>query len=122
MMQLTVVSVPVTDQDRAKAFYETVLGFRTVRDASLVPGRRWIRMLPPTGNMGIALVTWYPAMAPGTLRGLVLGTIDIEQVHEKLSARGLAIGAIESAPWGRFATFADPDGNEWTLSQPAQSH
>ena len=118
MMQLSVVCVPVTDQDRAKAFYETVLGFRVVRDAKVGPDRRWVRLAPPAGNTAISLVTWYPSMPPGSLRGLALNTIDIEQVYEKLSARGLVLSAIETSHWGRFATFADPDGNEWMLSQP----
>lgn len=118
MMQLSVVSVPVADQDRAKAFYEGVLGFRVIRDVTVAPDRRWVRMAPPAGNTSISLVTWYPGMPPGSIKGLALNTIDIETVHEKLTAKGLAISSVESAPWGRFATFSDPDGNEWQLSQP----
>lgn len=121
MMQLAVVSVPVSDQDRAKAFYEGVLGFRVIRDYVSAPGRRWIRLAPPAGNTAIALVTWYPGMQPGCLKGLSLNTIDIEQVREKLVAKGLAITPIETAPWGRSAGFSDPDGNEWLLSQPNSS-
>lgn len=118
MMQLSVVSIPVSDQDRAKAFYEGVLGFRVIRDVVAGPGKRWVRMAPPAGNTSISLVNWIAAMPPGSIKGLALNTIDIDTVHEKLTAKGLTISPVETAPWGRFASFSDPDGNEWQLSQP----
>ena len=111
MMQLSIVSVPVTDQERAKAFYRDVLGFQVTREADRSPGQRWVQMKPPSGPTSISLVTWFEAMPPGSAQGLVLDTSDIEFAHGKLKSRGLAIGAIEDASWGRFATFRDPDGN-----------
>jgi catechol 2,3-dioxygenase-like lactoylglutathione lyase family enzyme len=115
MMQLSVVSVPVADQERAKAFYRDVLGFSVVREAEMAGNLRWVMMKPPSGPAAISLVTWFEAMPPGSLRGLVLDTGDIDRAHRKLTAQGLQIGPIEEASWGRFATFSDPDGNGWVL-------
>lgn len=115
MMHLSIVSVPVSDQERSKAFYRDVLGFSVVREAEVTPGRRWIHMKPPSGLVGISLVDWHERMPPGCLQGLVLDTGDIDRAWEKLKANGLDIAAIEEASWGRSAAFRDPDGNGWTL-------
>ena len=117
MMQLSIVSIPVKDQELAKAFYRDKLGFQVVREAETTPGRRWIQMKPPSGPAAITLVTWFEAMPPGSVQGLVLDTSDIEFAHEKLRGRGLVIGAIQDATWGRHATFSDPDGNGWCWSR-----
>ena len=114
MMQLSLVSVPVSDQERSKAFYRDVLGFQLVRE-DVQPGRHWVQLKPPSGLTGITLVTWFEAMRPGSVHGLTLDTSDIERAHDKLAAAGLDITPIQEAPWGRFATFADPDGNGWLL-------
>lgn len=116
MMHISVVSVPVSDQERAKTFYRDVCGFSIVREADAGPGRRWIMMKPPSGAVGISLVNWSEAMPPGCLQGIVMDTSDIERAHEKLKAAGLAISPVQEAGWGRFATFSDPDGNGWILA------
>lgn len=115
MMQLSIVSVPVSDQEKAKAFYRDVLGFLVVREADMGGGQRWIHMKPPSGPTGISLVTWFPAMQPGSSQGLVLDTGDIDRAHQKLKDHGLAISPVQEAAWGRFATFSDLDGNGWVL-------
>ena len=116
MMQLSIVSVPVSDAERAKIFYRDVLGFSIVRDEPMGPTARWIQLKPPSGAAGITLVTWFESMPPGSAQGLVLETSDIERAHEKLTAQGLAITDIQNASWGRFATFFDVDGNGWVLT------
>ena len=115
MMQLSVVSIPVSDQARAKAFYRDILSFSVVHEAEISPGMIWLQMKPPSGPTSISLVTWFDAMPPGSVQGLVLDTGDIERVHQKLTAQGLVIGAVETADWGRYASFRDPDGNGWIL-------
>ena len=115
MMQLSIVSIPVADQERAKAFYREVLGFQVVREAEISPTQRWVQMKPPSGPAGITLVTWFPAMQPGSVQGLVLDTGDIDRAHEKLKAQGLDITPVQQASWGQFATFKDLDGNGWSL-------
>ena len=115
MMQLSIVSVPVSDQEKAKAFYEKVLGFTVHLDQPMSETARWVQLKPPSGTASISLVTWFDSMPPGSAQGLVLDTSDIERAHEKLKDNGLAITDIQEASWGRFATFFDPVGNGWIL-------
>ncbi|MDP9364872.1 MAG: VOC family protein [Chloroflexota bacterium] len=113
---IVVVSVPVTNQDRAKAFYVDVLGFEPRRESPFGDGQRWVEVAPPAGGPSLVLVTWFPTMPAGSVTGLVLGCDDVDATYAELAARGVVFkGAVESAPWGRFATFDDPDGNGWVL-------
>ncbi len=116
---LQVVSVPVSDQDRAKRFYVDQLGFTAQMDTSFGDSMRWIMLRPPGGGTAITLVTWFETMAAGSLNGSVLGCDDLEQTLGELSGRGVVFNEdeIQSAPWGRWKTFADPDGNGWVLQQ-----
>lgn len=118
MMQIKILSVPVSDQAKAKAFYRDVLGFTVQAEAPMENGMNWVQMGPPAGSTSIALVTWFEKMPAGSLSGVVLETLDIDLLHERLSARGLQLSPISSAPWGRFATFKDPDGNGFVLMSP----
>src|SRR5512136_466894 len=114
---LRIVSIPVTDQDAARRFYQEVLGFEVRMDAPFMPGARWLELAPTGAQTTITLVTWFKNMPPGGVTGLVLETDDIQGDHTGLRDRGLEISPIESAPWGRYATFSDPDGNGWVLQQ-----
>ncbi|UGS34014.1 VOC family protein [Capillimicrobium parvum] len=116
-----IVSIPVSEQDRARAFYVDVLGFAVREDAEMTEGRRWIELVPPAGGASISLVTWFDAMAPGSLRGLVLGADDCHDAFAELRRRGVEFveSEVQDAPWGQFATFCDPDGNGWVLVGPA---
>ena len=106
------LSVPVADQDRARDFYVDVLGFELIDDNTMSPTMRWVRVAPKGGATSITLVTWFPTMAPGSLKGLVLETDALEADVERLRSAGVSIeGGIQEAPWGRFTTFDDPDGN-----------
>ncbi|TNH21492.1 hypothetical protein FHG89_31390 [Micromonospora orduensis] len=108
------LSVPVTDQDQARDFYVDVLGFDLVWDNPMGPdGGRWVQVAPPGAATALTLVTWFPTMPPGSLKGLVLETDDLDADVARLRERGVdfANGGIQSAPWGRYATFDDPDGN-----------
>jgi catechol 2,3-dioxygenase-like lactoylglutathione lyase family enzyme len=117
---LEVISIPVSDQDRAKQFYAEVLGFSAELDAEFAGGSmRWVMLRPPGGGTAITLVTWFDSMRPGSLSGTVLGCEDLEQTLAELSGRGVAFAEdeIQEAPWGRWKTFTDPDGNGWVLQQ-----
>jgi catechol 2,3-dioxygenase-like lactoylglutathione lyase family enzyme len=118
---IAIVSVPVTDQAKAKAFYTETLGFSVVRDNPMGPEQRWVELAPSGGGVSITLVTWFDALKPGGQQGLVLTTRDIEARRAELATRGLAIGEVQTQPWGKFATFKDPDGNGWVLQQPPTS-
>jgi catechol 2,3-dioxygenase-like lactoylglutathione lyase family enzyme len=113
-----IVSVPVSDQARAKAFYRDILGFELIREADMGPQGKWIQLAPKGCATTIALVTWYDSMKPGGLQGVMLNVTDIDKDHRDLTARGLSLSAIDQQPWGRFAMFKDPDGNGWILRQP----
>jgi catechol 2,3-dioxygenase-like lactoylglutathione lyase family enzyme len=113
-----IVSVPVSDQQRSKAFYRDILGLDLVREDSMGPDRSWIQLAPKGCATTIALVTWFDAMRPGGLQGVMLNVTDIDRDHRELGQRGLKLTAIEQQPWGRYAMFSDPDGNGWILRQP----
>lgn len=81
------------------------------------PEQRWVEVSPPNAETSITLVTWFEKMPPGCVQGIVLYTDNIEESHSKLESRGLDISKIETAPWGKYATFNDPDGNGWVLQQ-----
>ncbi len=117
--QLGIVSVPVSDQERAKRFYSDVLGFSVVTDAPFKHGARWIELAPADGRPSITLVNWFPSMPAGSLKGLVLFADDLDAASRTLTERGCAIAPVQSAPWGRYTTFSDPDGNGWVLQERA---
>ena len=112
------LSLPVTDQDRARDFYVGTLGFDLVRDNPMGPDQRWVQVAPKGAATSITLVTWFETMPPGSLKGLVLETDDLDGDVDALSRRGVAIeGGIQDQPWGRFVTFDDPDGNGIVLQE-----
>lgn len=113
-----ILSVPVTDAQRAKQFYRDVLGFALIREEPMGPGMAWIQLAPQGQGVTIALVTWFDQMKPGGLQGVMVNTDDIDAEHHLLRGRGLDIGEIRQEPWGRYAMFNDPDGNGWILRQP----
>ena len=114
------LSLPVRDQDRAKAFYVDVLGFELVADESMGPGMRWVQVRPSGAATSITLVTWFASMVPGSTKGTVLETDDLDGDVVRLRGLGVGIpGEVEAAPWGRSVTFDDPDGNGLVLQETA---
>jgi predicted enzyme related to lactoylglutathione lyase len=121
IQDVTVVSVPVADQERSKAFFVNQLGFSLLRDDSSIPGLRWITVAPGGGRVALTLVNWFETMPAGSLRGLVLNTPDLAAEHDALAARGVVFEQPPAhQPWGYEAVFVDPDGNSFVLQQ-AQS-
>jgi catechol 2,3-dioxygenase-like lactoylglutathione lyase family enzyme len=112
-------SLPVSDQDRARDFYVDTLGFELVADTAMGPDMRWVQVRPPGSQASITLVTWFPTMPPGAAKGTVLETDDLDADVTALRARGVSIEAVQEAPWGRFVTFDDPDGNGLVLQASA---
>ena len=109
---INVISLPVTDQDRARDFYVNTLGFELVADTAMGPGMRWVQVRPQHGQASITLVNWFDTMPAGSVKGTVLETSDLDGDVAELQARGVRVdGGIQAAPWGRFVTFDDPDGN-----------
>jgi predicted enzyme related to lactoylglutathione lyase len=115
-MKLELVSVPVTDVDRAKAFYEQV-GFNADHDQKVSPELRFVQLTPPGSACSIAIGTGLTTMTPGSVEGLQVVVTDIEAAHADLTGRGIAVSEIQDFPWGSFVFFADPDGNRWAVQQ-----
>ncbi|MFD9940367.1 VOC family protein [Nonomuraea sp. NPDC059023] len=114
---LELVPVPVTDIERAKAFYQDRLGFRLDVDVNPKPGIRIVQLTPPGSACSITLAEGLPTldMPPGTLRGLHLVVADIEASRAELVERGVEISEVEDLGGVFYAYFADPDGNTWCL-------
>lgn len=106
--EIAVVSVPVSDPERAKRFYVDTLAFDLVRDDDSVPGLHWIQVAPKGGGTSLTLVTWFESMPAGSLRGLVLRSDDLHADYEALLAKGVEFDTPPQArPWGsrkRFCT------------------
>ena len=125
-LSLNIVSIPVTDQSRALHFYTTTLGFTVLEDSPFerVPGEqaRWVRLAPRRGGATITLVTWFPTMPPGSVKGNVLETEDLDAAMDTLDRRGVSFThPVIEAPWARFTSFDDLDGNGWVLQQPSEA-
>ncbi|MBO0823424.1 MAG: VOC family protein [Actinobacteria bacterium] len=116
---VTVVSVPVSDQDRAKKFYTETLGLKLLRDDDdSVPGIRWVQVGPPAGGAALTLVTWFDTMPAGSLRGLVVASDDLDRDYQRLRDLGAEFEEPPAQqPWGREAVLRDPDGNQLVLQQ-----
>jgi catechol 2,3-dioxygenase-like lactoylglutathione lyase family enzyme len=109
---IKLLSIPVTDQDQAKDFYVNKLGFELVRDNPMGPDKRWVEVKPKNADTSITFVTWFETMRPGSSKGLVLETSDLDGDFTALQESGVEIeGGIQEQPWGRFIAFNDPDGN-----------
>jgi catechol 2,3-dioxygenase-like lactoylglutathione lyase family enzyme len=114
--KLELVTVPVTDVDRAKAFYVEQAGFVADHDHTLDDGLRFVQLTPPGSACSIAIGSGLTDTAPGTANCQIV-VADIEAARDELRGRGLEIGEVQDFDWGRFVFFADPDGNRWAVQQ-----
>jgi predicted enzyme related to lactoylglutathione lyase len=115
--KLEVVPVPVSDVDRAKAFYVDQAGFNADHDHTVNEEIRFVQLTPPGSACSITLGKGLIDTPPGSVQGLQLVVDDIEQAHAELSGRGVAVSDVQDFPWGRFVFFHDPDGNGWSVQQ-----
>ncbi|MCW3121024.1 MAG: glyoxalase [Flavipsychrobacter sp.] len=116
MKSVEIISVPVTDAQRAKEFY-LKMGLTLVIEAPMDKDQVWVQLKFPGGGADIALVTWFSKMPAGTLQGNTILTDSIEEDRATLSEKGITVGKTDDTPWGKFAPITDPDGNVWTLHQ-----
>jgi predicted enzyme related to lactoylglutathione lyase len=115
--RLELVHVPVSDVDRAKAFYTEKVGFNADHDHRVTEELRFVQLTPPGSGCSIAIGTGLSDMAPGSARGLQLVVPDIHAARAELVGRGLEVGDVQEFPWGLFVFFSDPDGNSWAVQQ-----
>lgn len=116
-MRLELVIIPVSDVDRAKAFYTDKVGFNADHDHVVSDEIRFVQLTPPGSACSIAFGKGIAEGEPGSVRGLQVVVADIEATRDDLVARGAEVSEIEDLAWGRFVFFADPDGNKWSVQQ-----
>ena len=116
-MKLELIPVPVTDVDRAKAFYTEKIGFHADFDQQVREDLRFVQLTPPGSACSIVIGVGITTMQPGSLEGLLMVVPDVKAVREELVTRGVDISEIDVQDWGSFASFRDPDGNRWSLQQ-----
>jgi catechol 2,3-dioxygenase-like lactoylglutathione lyase family enzyme len=127
LKHISMISIPVTDQEKAKDFYVDGLGFTVTVDflmdaqtaGSAGAGARWLMLTPPGGGADITLVTWFrETMAPGSAK-LALACDNVDKTYAELTGRGITPNnEPQDAPWGRWFGVDDPDGNNWLISEP----
>jgi catechol 2,3-dioxygenase-like lactoylglutathione lyase family enzyme len=115
--KLELVAIPVSDVDRAKAFYTEKAGFNADHDHHVTDELRFVQLTPPGSACSIALGTGITDAAPGSVQGMQLVVPDIEAAHRELAGRGVEVSEIQDFPWGKFVFFSDPDGNRWAVQQ-----
>jgi predicted enzyme related to lactoylglutathione lyase len=119
--RLELVQVPVTDVDRAKAFYVEKVGFNADHDHTVGDKIRFVQLTPPGSACSIAIGTGLSEMQPG-LEGLQMVVPDIEAARAELVERGVEVSEVQEFDWGSFIFFSDPDGNGWAVQQlPARA-
>ena len=113
--RLELVQVPVSDVNRAKAFYTEKVGFNADHDHKVSDEIRFVQLTPPGSACSIALGIGLSKMPPGSVEGLQLVVSDIHAASAELAERGVDVSEIQEFPWGSFVFFSDPDGNSWAV-------
>lgn len=114
-MRIELIQVPVSDIDRAKAFYSEKVGFAADNDTQVSDELRFVQLTPPGSACSIALTSGAHQMAPGSIEGLQMVVDDAEASRKQLAERGVDVSDVQVFPWGTFVFFKDPDGNGWAL-------
>jgi predicted enzyme related to lactoylglutathione lyase len=115
--KLELIPVPVSDVDRAKAFYTEQAGFNLDHDHRVNENLRFVQLTPPGSACSISIGEGIVDTAPGSAKGLQLVVDDIEAARAELNDRGLDVGDVQEFPWGKFVFFSDPDGNSWSVQE-----
>jgi len=115
--KLELVAIPVSDVDRAKAFYTDMVGFIADHDHRVTDEIRFVQLTPPGSACSIALGQGVTEAAPGSAKGLQMVVSDVNAARAELVARGVDVGEVQEFPWGSFVFFNDPDGNGWAVQQ-----
>ncbi len=115
--KLELVAIPVSDVDRAKAFYVEKAGFNADHDHDVSDDVRFVQLTPPGSACSIAIGNGVTDASPGSVQGMQMVVPDIEAAHAELVERGVEASEIQDFPWGSFVFFADPDGNKWAVQQ-----
>jgi predicted enzyme related to lactoylglutathione lyase len=115
--KLELVAIPVSDVDRAKAFYTEKAGFVADHDHRVSDEIRFVQLTPPGSACSIALGKGVTDAPPGSVQGMQMVVSDIHAAHDELAERGVEVSDVQEFPWGAFVFFSDPDGNRWAVQQ-----
>jgi predicted enzyme related to lactoylglutathione lyase len=115
--KLELVAVPVSDVDRAKAFYVERAGFNPDQDHTISEDVRFVQLTPPGSACSIAIGQGVTDAEPGSVKGLQVVVKDIDAARAELAGRGVDVSEVQDFPWGRFVFFSDPDGNGWAVQE-----
>src|SRR3954453_21985865 len=115
--KIELVAIPVTDVDRAKAFYVDQVGFHADHDHRVTDQLRFVQLTPPGSACSIVLGEGITEMAPGSQTGIQIVVPNTDEAYAHLVEHGVEATPVEDMPWGRFVFFADPDGNRWALQE-----
>ena len=115
--KIELVAIPVTDVDRAKAFYTEQVGFNADHDYQVTDDLRFVQLTPPGSACSVVMGTGVTEMAPGSQKGVQVVVADVEAARRELLAHGVPASDVDVQPWGSFVTFSDADGNTWALQQ-----
>src|SRR5829696_5161270 len=115
--KIELVAIPVSDVDRAKAFYTEKAGFNADHDHRVSDEMRFVQLTPPGSACSIAIGSGIVDTAPGSAQGLQMVVSDINAARAELMGRGIEVGDVQEFPWGSFVFFSDPDGNGWSVQQ-----
>jgi predicted enzyme related to lactoylglutathione lyase len=113
--KLELVAIPVSDVDRAKAFYTERAGFNADHDHTVSDEVRFVQLTPPGSACSIALGKGLVDAEPGSVKGMQLVVSDIHAARAELAERGVEVSEVQEFPWGSFVFFSDPDGNAWAV-------
>jgi predicted enzyme related to lactoylglutathione lyase len=115
--KLELVAIPVSDVDRAKAFYTEQVGFNVDHDNAVSDEIRFVQLTPSGSACSIALGKGLLDTPPGSVQGMQMVVSDIEAARAELVGRGVEASEVQVFPWGSFVFFKDPDGNGWAVQQ-----
>ena len=115
--KLELITIPVSDVDRAKAFYVDQVGFNADHDHAVSDEMRFVQLTPPGSACSISIGVGLTDAAPGSVRGMQMVVADAQAAHDELAARGVEVSDVQSLPWGDFVFFSDPDGNAWAVQE-----
>jgi predicted enzyme related to lactoylglutathione lyase len=115
--KIELVPIPVSDVDRAKAFYVDQVGFNADHDVQVSENLRFVQLTPPGSACSVVLGTGITEMPPGSQRGVQMVVSDVAAARQSLLGKSVPASEIDVQPWGSFVTFADPDGNTWSLQE-----
>jgi predicted enzyme related to lactoylglutathione lyase len=119
--KLELVHIPVSDVDRAKAFYTGKAGFNADHDHRVSDQVRFVQLTPPGSACSIAIGTGLGMdAAPGSVQGMQVVVSDVEAARAELAGRDVEVSEVQDFPWGRFVFFNDPDGNRWAVQESSR--